>query len=201
MSPTGNRHKFYLNPNACCFTPRHVETRLFGKKSFASKLNANAKEFVSQNKNINLMDNDYRGHDVASNNNYVANLSTDMICSDGDNSGYEVQVEDNDVYSILHNLRIKNINKIIIAHLNINSLRYKFDILSDIIVGKIDILLISETKLDDSFPTSYFTIKGYSQPFRLDRSINGINGGGILLYIREDIPCKRLDNISYAVSR
>ena len=49
--------------------------------------------------------------------------------------------------------------------------------------------MISETKLDESFPIGQFLIDGYTVPFRFDR--NG-NGGGILLYIREDIPSKLL---------
>ena len=39
-----------------------------------------------------------------------------------------------------------------IAHLNINLLSPKFEQLSYLIKDKIDILLISETKLDASFP-------------------------------------------------
>ena len=49
--------------------------------------------------------------------------------------------------------------------------------------------MISEAKLDESFPPSQFLLNGYCVPFRFDR--NG-NGGGILLYIREDIPSKLL---------
>ena len=56
--------------------------------------------------------------------------------------------------------------------------------LIDIIVGKIDILLISETKLDDTCPLSNFKIPVFSNLFRRDRSSYG---GGILFYIREDI--------------
>ena len=40
--------------------------------------------------------------------------------------------------------------------------------------------MISETKLDSSFPNGQFQIHGYSEPYRLDR--NG-NGGGILEFI------------------
>ena len=58
-----------------------------------------------------------------------------------------------------------------------------------LIKDKIDIFLISETKLDSSFPSGQFVIKGYSTPFRLDRNQNG---GGLLLYVREDIPCRIL---------
>ena len=89
----------------------------------------------------------------------------------------------------LNSLRIKNLNKIIIGHLNINSIRNKFDFLTHQVKGNIDILMISETKLDESFPVGQFLMDGYSVPYRLDRDRNG---GGILLYIREDIPSKLL---------
>ena len=52
-----------------------------------------------------------------------------------------------------------------------------------------DIFLISETKLDDSFPTAQVLIKGFSGPYRFDRNSKG---GGLLLYIREDVPSKIL---------
>ena len=90
----------------------------------------------------------------------------------------------------LNNLRLKNPNRLICAHLNINSVRNKFDLLSDIIKNNIDILMISETKLDSSFPNGQFQIYGYSEPYRLDR--NG-NGSGILVFICEDIPTKLID--------
>ena len=82
-----------------------------------------------------------------------------------------------------------NMNKLIIAHLNINSIRNNFDFLVDKIKGNIDIIMISETKLDNSFPKGQFLINGFNEPIRLDRNKNG---GGILLYIREDIPTKVL---------
>ena len=63
-------------------------------------------------------------------------------------------------------IRKRNINRIVVAHLNINSLRNKFDY--EQITGNIDILMISETKLGNSFPTGQFLINGYSEPFRID---------------------------------
>ena len=45
---------------------------------------------------------------------------------------------------------------LICAHLNINSVRNKFDLLSVIIKNDIDILMISETKVDSSFPNGQF---------------------------------------------
>ena len=48
----------------------------------------------------------------------------------------------------------------------------------------LDILCISETKLDDSFPTSQFHVNDY-QTHRRDR--NAV-GGGLLVYVRSSIP-------------
>ena len=78
-----------------------------------------------------------------------------------------------------------------IASLNINSIRYKIDQLKVIIEDNIDILIIQETKLDDSFPEGQFHIQGYLPPFRRDRNRYG---GGLLVYIKEHIPAKILVN-------
>ena len=52
-----------------------------------------------------------------------------------------------------------------------------------------DILIITETKLDDTYPISQFHIDGYSMPYRLDRNRNG---GGVIIYVRGDVPSKVL---------
>ena len=56
----------------------------------------------------------------------------------------------------LKEMKNQSPEKIIIGHLNINSIRYKIDQLSFTIGNNIDILLISETKLDNSFPSAHF---------------------------------------------
>ena len=93
----------------------------------------------------------------------------------------------------LKEIRVKHLNKILIGHLNINSIRNKFDELVVILNNTIDILVISETKIDDSFPTNQFMIPGYQKPFRLDRNDQG---GGILVYVRNCIPAKVIKNIN-----
>ena len=55
----------------------------------------------------------------------------------------------------------------------------------------IDILMITETKLDDSFRVSQFVIDGFSTTFRLDQNKNG---GGILLFIHSYIVASKLSN-------
>ena len=53
--------------------------------------------------------------------------------------------------------------------------------------------MISETKIKESFPTRQFLIDGYTTaPYRLDR--NSV-GGGILVYVREDIRSKLISAI------
>ena len=51
----------------------------------------------------------------------------------------------------LKSVCLKNLNRIIICHLNINSLRNKFDLLTVQVKWSVNILVISENKLDESF--------------------------------------------------
>ena len=55
-------------------------------------------------------------------------------------------------------------NRLVCAQLNINSKRNKFISLVNIINNNTDILMISETKLDQSFPNDQFHIHGFSEP-------------------------------------
>ena len=89
----------------------------------------------------------------------------------------------------LTEIRIKNPKQLIIAHLNINSLRNKFDQLKILVQDKIDILVVAESKLDDTFLDSQFHIPEYKVPFRKDRN----KLGGIIVFVRNDMPCKKLD--------
>ena len=51
-----------------------------------------------------------------------------------------------------NNLRLKTPNRLICAHSNMNHVRNKFELLSDITKSNIDILMISGTKLDSPIP-------------------------------------------------
>ena len=97
--------------------------------------------------------------------------------------------------SILDECRENNPDRLIFGNLNINSVYPKFDQMKVLLQGKVDILILTETKLDESFPTNQFLIEGYSKSFRFDRNRNG---GGLLVYIREDIPCKELKSHTLA---
>ena len=69
--------------------------------------------------------------------------------------------------NVLKNLRLKNSNKVIIGHININSLGNKFELLIEMVQDKVDPLVISETKLHSSFPNAQLYMKSYSKPWQI----------------------------------
>lgn len=56
---------------------------------------------------------------------------------------------------------VKYLNNIIIGHINITSVRNKFDMFSFLIADKLYVSMVSETKIDSSFPTNQFSIHEY----------------------------------------
>ena len=72
---------------------------------------------------------------------------------------------------ILNKHRKDNSDGLIFRNVNINSdINSRFDQMKFLLQGKVDILVLTETKLDNCFPTNQFLIKGYSKPLRLDRN-------------------------------
>ena len=90
--------------------------------------------------------------------------------------------------SVVKNLRLKNVNKTIIGQINIKSISSKFNQLKELVLKHVDILVVCETKLDETFPSSQFHLDGFSLPYRLDRNRNG----GVMIFVKEDIPSKLL---------
>ena len=74
-------------------------------------------------------------------------------------------------------------------------MRNKFDELASLVSKNIDVLVVNETKLDSSFPSEQFFIPGFSPPYRVDRTGNG---GGTMVYVREDIPSKQLTKHTFS---
>ena len=87
--------------------------------------------------------------------------------------------------NIFTNILLKNDNRSIFARLNIYSMQNKFDLLVTIVNKNINVFLISETKIDSSFPIAEYHIEEYATPYRLDKDIYG---GAMLLYMKENIP-------------
>ena len=114
-----------------------------------------------------------------------------------DNCNYTKGNDNTSDLDTLNDLRCKNLSSILIGHLNTNSLRNKFEILVSLIAVNLDLVMISETKLNESFSISQFLIPSFENPIRLDRSSFG---GGIMLYIREGIPFKLLKSSCLSVN-
>ena len=74
-------------------------------------------------------------------------------------------------------------------HLIVNSIRNKFVSIQELIRRTLDIFLISETKIDDSFPNAQFKIEGY-KCVRKDRDAFG---GGLLFYVNEKLYSRFLE--------
>ena len=97
-----------------------------------------------------------------------------------------------DCFEEMKTLRLKYPKNVIVGNININSIRNKFEHFSQMIRDKLDILIVAETKLDSSFPSSQFTINGFKAPIRLDITRNS---GGLLVYTREDILCRKIEGL------
>ena len=89
----------------------------------------------------------------------------------------------------MKNLRLKNVNKTIIGQININSISSKFNQLKELVLKHVDVLVVCETKLDETFPYSQFHMDGGFLPYKLDENCNS---GGVMVFVKEDIPSKLL---------
>ena len=87
---------------------------------------------------------------------------------------------------------INNKDNLKFANVNINSVRHKFPPLAEVLGrSMIDILSIQETKLDDNFPDSQFSVLGY----QLHRKDHKNNSGGLMMLIRDDLPQQRREDL------
>ena len=91
-------------------------------------------------------------------------------------------------FSEAKNYKLESLKNITIGHRNVSSLRNKFISIEELIKSKLDIFLVSETKIDHSVPNHQFSIDAY-KTYRRDRNNFG---GGLLFYMNENIPCREL---------
>ena len=92
-------------------------------------------------------------------------------------------------------LASQTLERVIFGQVNINSLLNKIELLQEIIRGKVDVLMIFESKLDSFFPETQSYMESYPKPNRLDRS--GQRGGGeeISSNAREEISSKLIQPV------
>ena len=92
--------------------------------------------------------------------------------------------------SKIKELRIGNADKVIIASVNINSIRNKFEQLKETMLKYIGILGVTATKLNETFLESVFLRDGFSKLYRLDRKKNW---GGNMIFMCDTITGKILE--------
>ena len=68
---------------------------------------------------------------------------------------------------------LTNTNSVILAHLNINSFRNKCSCFKELVTDNIDVLVIQETKHDESFPENSFMIPGYKNLIEKTKTLTG----------------------------
>ena len=129
--------------------------------------------------------------------NYLTHILRDTHSANGSfvdgavNNCTDCDVPDESVEDYLyHAKRYRNTNprNCIIGHLNINSIRNKFDAVECILIeGLADIFAISETKIGYSFLLSQFSVTDFS----IHRKNSNRHEGGIMLYVRSNNPHRR----------
>ena len=109
----------------------------------------------------------------------MPNISTHIFSSEGTSNNSKIRnmrepvsintVTTNDDFKTkLKDMRITNLNRIVISHITIISIRNKFELLAEAVMGNVDILMVTETKIDETFPTSQFIIPGFTSPYRFE---------------------------------
>ena len=74
------------------------------------------------------------------------------------------------------------------VHYNVQSLANKVDLIEPELTN-FDIISLTETWLNDSISNEDLTFNEFQIPFRRDRV--GDSHGGVIVYVKRDIPCKR----------
>ena len=87
------------------------------------------------------------------------------------------------------NIRLGNAKSNLTGNLNVNALGNKYVSIEELVKSNIDILLLSDSKLDETFPNKQLEIQGY-KTFGKDRNKHR---GGVMLHVNENIPCRVLD--------
>jgi hypothetical protein len=95
----------------------------------------------------------------------------------------DVNKDAHDVFENLTKARRCNPKSLMCGYLNINSIRNKHEYIRNLV----DILFLSETKIDASFPDAQFSIDNFTM-WRADRDKFG---GGVMVYIRSDLAADR----------
>ena len=129
---------------------------------------------------------DYKLHALNSLQYESASIRSDDVgaCHKSNNESVGNDITCNDLFPAVSAYRIKYKQNFIFLHVNINSFRHKFAPMQTILNDrKVDLLVVSESKLDSTFPDAQFNVAG----FCIYRQDYTASSGGLLVYMRSDI--------------
>ena len=115
-------------------------------------------------------------------------------CSENDSLGSATELEPACLDLSAGDLSAVNTNLLNIAHFNVNSItcNSKLEQIGSLARQiNLSVIAISETKLDEGIHESVFTLPGYNIEYK-NRTRRG---GGVALYIRDDIPYFRTTSL------
>ena len=127
--------------------------------------------------------------EISINNNEESANCDYLPCHSTTTSGLtDVNKDAHDVFENLTKARRCNTKSLMCGYLNINSTRNKHEYIRDLLQRNlVDILFLSERKIDASFPDAQFSIHNFTM-WRADRNTFG---GGVMVYIRSDLAADR----------
>ena len=103
------------------------------------------------------------------------------------------KIENHSGLDIIRRFRFDHPKNFILSHYNVNSIRWKFVEVREILDHElVDFLGISETKLSPSF-INEFNVSNYCKPYRQDRNDRG---GGVMVFIKDNLPHRLLSEYS-----
>ena len=111
-------------------------------------------------------------------------VTNGSVANGGINAKFSKEISNNeylDPLSTIKNLRLSNVNRV-------EFLPNKFNQLKELVLNHVDFSILTETKLEDYFPNSKFSVDEFSEPFRIDKAKSV---GGIMIYVRDDIPSNK----------
>ena len=117
------------------------------------------------------------------------------IYSEVSDTSYTSDLDDrpNATYYDLSNGSPLDRSKFILVHYNVDSIltEGRLDELQTLCkTVNVAVLVITESHLDTTIPDNIITLQGYHTPLRKDRQTNGRYGGGVLIYIAEQLTYK-----------
>ncbi len=162
-----------------------------------SRTATNAK--LLQNDDKTVPDKGYDNTDNDDNDNKHNNKNNEYVCESTNsntpnNNNVNVNTNDDPCITALKKMRSNYVKNVTLGHININSVRNKIEFIHDILSNNLmDVLMISETKIDHSFPNANFAMTDY----KLYRNDKNTRSGGLMLYIRGDLPHRRREDLEF----